>query len=227
MATAILTKKKAPHKLMAEEAKNDDNTAVQMNEAKMQELNIFHGDTVILRGNKRKMCPAVVVKDDDLEPEKIRMNRCIRNNLRVKLGDIVAVKPKTDIVNLTKIHVLPFEDSIEGLEGDLAEVYLKPYFSNAYRPVMKDNYFIVRGNFRPVEFKVVACEPEDCGIVAPNTVLFTEGEPIVRDDEEKLDGVGYDDVGGCRKALALIREMIELPLRHPILFKTLGVRPPR
>ena len=198
-----------------------------MNTQKMQELNIFHGDTVILRGNKRKMCPAVAIKDDEFDPEKIRMNRCIRNNCRVKLGDIVAVKPKQDIVNLTKIHVLPFADSIEGLEGDLAQTYLVPYFSNAYRPVMKDNYFIVRGNFRPVEFKVVACEPEDCGIVAPNTVLFTEGEPIVRDDEEKLDGVGYDDVGGCRKALALIREMIELPLRHPILFKTLGVRPPR
>jgi transitional endoplasmic reticulum ATPase len=86
----------------------------------MQELSIFHGDTVILRGNKRKKCPAVVVKDDALPEGKIRMNRCIRNNLRVKLGDIVAVKPKQDIVNLTRIHVLPFADSIEGLEGDLA-----------------------------------------------------------------------------------------------------------
>jgi len=134
----------------------------------------------LLRGNKRKFCPAVAVKDDDLEPEKIRLNKCIRHNLRVKLGDVVAVKAKTDIVNLTKIHVLPFKDTIEGLEGNLAEIYLVPYFSNAYRPVMKDNYFIVRGNFRPVEFKIVACEPEDCGIVAPNTVLFTEGEPIER-----------------------------------------------
>merc|ERR1719331_3628421 len=42
-----------------------------------------------------------------------------------------------------------------------------------------------------------------------------------------LDGVGYDDIGGCRKQMALIREMIELPLRHPQLFKTLGVKPPR
>jgi transitional endoplasmic reticulum ATPase len=86
----------------------------------MTELNIFHGDTVLLRGNKRKMCPAVAIKDDELDNEKIRMNRCIRNNLRVRLGDIVNVKPKTDIVNLTKIHILPFADSIEGLEGDLA-----------------------------------------------------------------------------------------------------------
>ncbi len=86
----------------------------------MAELDIYHGDTVILRGNKRKMCPAVAIKDDELDTGKIRMNRCIRNNLRVHLGDVVAVKPKKDIVNLTKIHVLPFKDSIEGLEGDLA-----------------------------------------------------------------------------------------------------------
>jgi len=39
--------------------------------------------------------------------------------------------------------------------------------------------------------------------------------------------VGYDDLGGVRKQLAMIREMIELPLRHPTLFKTLGVKPPK
>lgn len=48
-----------------------------------------------------------------------------------------------------------------------------------------------------------------------------------REDEEKLDEVGYDDLGGVRKQLAMIREMIELPLRHPTLFKTLGVKPPK
>ena len=58
-------------------------------------------------------------------------------------------------------------------------------------------------------------------------MLFDEGEPIKREDEEQLDGVGYDDIGGCRKQMAQIREMIELPLRHPALFKTLGVKPPR
>merc|ERR1712072_405349 len=51
--------------------------------------------------------------------------------------------------------------------------------------------------------------------------------PVKREDEEKLDDVGYDDIGGCKKAMAQIREMIELPLRHPTLFKTLGVKPPR
>merc|ERR1712110_453734 len=70
-------------------------------------------------------------------------------------------------------------------------------------------------------------EPGEFVIVAPDTVIHCEGEPVKREDEERLDDVGYDDIGGCKKAMAQIREMIELPLRHPALFKTLGVKPPR
>ena len=64
-------------------------------------------------------------------------------------------------------------------------------------------------------------------IVEPQTIIHCDGEPVKREDEEKLDEVGYDDLGGVRKQLAMIREMIELPLRHPTLFKTLGVKPPK
>ena len=85
----------------------------------------------------------------------------------------------------------------------------------------------MRGGFRPVEFKVVDVEPGEYGIVAPTTTLFDEGEPINRDDENDAEEVGYDDIGGCRKQMAKIREMIELPIRHPQLFKTLGVKPPK
>ena len=42
-----------------------------------------------------------------------------------------------------------------------------------------------------------------------------------------MNEVGYDDIGGCRKQLAQIKEMVELPLRHPQLFKAIGVKPPR
>lgn len=80
---------------------------------------------------------------------------------------------------------------------------------------------------RAVEFKVVETDPEEFCIVAPDTVIHCEGEPLVREDEEKLDDVGYDDIGGCRKQLAQIRELVELPLRHPQLFKSVGVKPPR
>jgi transitional endoplasmic reticulum ATPase len=42
-----------------------------------------------------------------------------------------------------------------------------------------------------------------------------------------LNDVGYDDIGGARKQLAQIRELVELPLRHPQLFKSIGIKPPR
>jgi transitional endoplasmic reticulum ATPase len=50
---------------------------------------------------------------------------------------------------------------------------------------------------------------------------------VKREDEDRLDEVGYDDVGGVRKQMAQIRELVELPLRHPQLFKSIGVKPPK
>jgi transitional endoplasmic reticulum ATPase len=125
------------------------------------------------------------------------------------------------------VHILPFADSIEGITGSLFDVYLKPYFLEAYRPVRKGDTFLARGGMRAVEFKVVETDPAEYCIVAPDTEIYCEGEPINREDEEKQDEVGYDDVGGVRKQMAQIRELVELPLRHPTLFKTIGVNPPK
>ena len=230
VSTAILNKKKAPHKLTVEESKQDDNSVVELTQKKMDELKIMKGDTVLLKGKKRRdtVCICLSVEDgDDLPDEKIRMNKVVRNNLRVRFGDIVQVHPCTDIPNGNRVHILPLDDTIEGVTGNLTQTFLVPYFKDCYRPVKKGDTFLVRGGFKAVEFKVVETDPGDFCIVAPNTMLFDEGEPVKREEEEKLDGVGYDDIGGCRKQMALIREMIELPLRHPQLFKTLGVKPPK
>lgn len=225
-----MNKKKAPHKLTVEESKQDDNSVVEMTQKKMDELKIFKGDTVLLKGKKRKdtVCIALAVEDgDNLPDEKIRMNKVVRKNLRVRFGDVVQVHPCPDIPNGNRVHILPIDDTIEGVTGNLTNTFLVPYFKDCYRPVRKGDTFLVRGGFKAVEFKVVETDPGEFCIVAPNTMIFDEGDAIKREDEEKLDGVGYDDIGGARKQMALIREMIELPLRHPGLFKTLGVKPPR
>ena len=44
---------------------------------------------------------------------------------------------------------------------------------------------------------------------------------------EQIEELGYDDIGGCDKQLAMIRELVELPMRHPKVFTSVGVRPPR
>jgi transitional endoplasmic reticulum ATPase len=151
----------------------------------------------------------------------------VRKNLRVRLGDVVAVTACEDVPYCKKVHILPLDDTIEGVSGNLFDVYLKPYFLEAYRPVRKGDLFLVRLAMHPVEFKVVEMDPQPYGVVAPDTEIHCEGEPVKREDEESANEVGYDDIGGCRRQMAQIREMIELPLRHPTLFKTLGVKPPR
>merc|ERR1712156_643980 len=194
----------------------------------MDELELFRGDSVLLKGKKRKETVCIVLPDDTISDEKIRVNKVVRNNLRIRLGDVVAVSSCADIKYGKKIHVLPIDDTIEGLTGNWFEVYLKPYFLEAYRPIHKSDTFIVRGGMRAVEFKVVETDPAPFCIVAPDTVIHCEGEPVRREEEEDaLNSIGYDDIGGCRKQLAQIKEMVELPLRHPSLFKSIGVKPPR
>merc|ERR1719149_121897 len=188
---------------------------------------MFRGDNVLIKGKKRKDTVCIVLADEGLDDGKVRLNKVVRKNLRVRLGDVVSIHACGDVPYGKRVHVLPLDDTIEGITGNLFDTYLKPYFLEAYRPARQGDLFLVRGGFRPVEFKVVGVEPGEFCIVAPDTVIHCEGEPVKREDEEKLDDVGYDDIGGCKKAMGQIREMIELPLRHPLLFKTLGVKPPK
>lgn len=227
--TKLEGKKRAANRLVVDEATNDDNSVISLSNAKMEELQLFRGDSVSIKGKRGKETVCIVLSDDDdnTENHTVRMNKVVRKNLRVRLGDVVTVNQMQDIEYGKRIHVLPIDDTIEGVTGNLFDVYLKPYFLEAYRPVKKGDLFLVRQAMHPVEFKVVETDPGDCCIVSPECLIHCEGEPIKRDDEEALDTVGYDDIGGCRKQMAQIREMIELPLRHPTLFKTLGVKPPR
>jgi len=226
-STAILERKKKPNRLLVEDATNDDNSVVAIHPNTMDKLQLFRGDTVLLKGKKRKDTVCIVLHDEDCDEGKVRMNKVVRNNLRVRLGDVVSVHQCPDVKYGKKVHILPIDDTIEGLRGNLFELYLKPYFLEAYRPVRKGDTFLVRGSMRAVEFKIVETEPEEYCIIAPDTVIFCEGEPIKREEEDRLDDVGYDDIGGCRKQLAQIRECVELPLRHPKLFKNIGVKPPK
>ncbi|OBZ73727.1 Cell division control protein 48 [Grifola frondosa] len=228
ISTAILRPKKSPNRLLVDEATSDDNSVATLNPATMETLQLFRGDTIIVRGKKRHDTVLICLSSDDVEEGKIQMNKVARNNLRVKLGDMVNVHPCLDIKYGKRVHILPFDDSVEGLSGNIFDVYLKPYFLEAYRPVRKGDTFLVRGGMRTVEFKVIETDPAEFCIVAQDTVIHTEGDPVKREDEESnLNEVGYDDIGGCRKQMAQIRELVELPLRHPQLFKSIGIKPPR
>ncbi|CAA6662630.1 unnamed protein product [Spirodela intermedia] len=219
-STAILERKKAANRLIVDEALNDDNSVVSLHPETMEKLQLF-------RGKKRKDTICIALADDTCEEPKIRMNKVVRSNLRVRLGDVISVHQCQDVKYGKRVHILPLDDTIEGITGNLFDAYLKPYFLEAYRPLRKGDLFLVRGGMRSVEFKVIETDPSEYCVVAPDTEIFCEGEPVKREDEDRLDEVGYDDVGGVRKQMAQIRELVELPLRHPQLFKSIGVKPPK
>ncbi|TNN15960.1 Transitional endoplasmic reticulum ATPase, partial [Schistosoma japonicum] len=180
---SLLGKKRKPNRLIVDNSIKDDNSVVYLSQAKMDELQLFRGDTVLIKGKKRRETVCVALVDETCPDDRIRFNRC-------------------------EIFM---------------KCFLKPYVLAAYRPIRRDDIFIVRGGMRAVEFKVIETDPSPYCIVALIQLIHTEGDPVKRE----LNEIGYDDIGGCRKQLAQIKEMVELPLRHPQLFRAIGVKPPR
>ncbi|KAJ7022927.1 ATPase family associated with various cellular activities-domain-containing protein [Mycena alexandri] len=138
-----------------------------LNPASMEVLGLFRGDIIIVRNGAT---PSSSVSSDDVEEGRIQVNKVARNNLR-------------------RVHILPFDDSIEGLSGnifdstsshiswkvchdrlDLLDRYLARFI--AYRPVRMGGTFLVRDGMRTVEFKVMETAAEFC-IVAQDTVIHT------------------------------------------------------
>lgn len=117
--------------------------------------------------------------------------------------NVCSVQNCPEVKYAKRVHILPIDDTVEGLTGfvalfshfhviitfenlfsldrNLFEVYLKPYFLEAYRPLRKGDLFLVRGAMRSVEFKVVETDPSPYCIVAPDSVIHCEGDPIKRE----------------------------------------------
>ncbi len=79
------------------DAVNDDNSIIALSNNTMETLQLFRGDTVLVRGKKRKDTVLIVLADDDLDDGSARINRVVRHNLRVKHGDIITIHPCPDI----------------------------------------------------------------------------------------------------------------------------------
>lgn len=79
------------------DAVNDDNSIIALSNNTMETLQLFRGDTVLVKGKKRRDTVLIVLADDDLEDGNARINRVVRNNLRVRHGDVISVHPCPDI----------------------------------------------------------------------------------------------------------------------------------
>ncbi|AEA38848.1 cell division control protein 48 (nucleomorph) [Cryptomonas paramecium] len=223
-----MTSNKEVIRLTVENTNNAyDNSFVYVNSRCTESLGLIKGDTVLIKGRRKKDTVCIIMCDDSCDFHVIKVNKTIRDNIQVKSGDIVILTPFTGLKFGKKIHVLPFEDTIQGVDEDLFQTYIKPYFLDAYRPVKKGDSFFIQMNQHAVQFKIVQTEPTEYCIVGPDTLIYCEGSPLKREKYIETNRLGYDKVGGCHKQLFQIRELVELPLKYPRLFSSVGIKPPR
>lgn len=223
-------------------------SVVGMTESAMLALGVFDGDTVFVKGKRGKKTVATVamVSDsdaaslssmDDASSLSIGMTSDAMKNAGVRAGDAVKVTPAPDVKFGKNVLILPYQDSIDSVsEEDLAdcdifEDYIRPYFEGKFRTLYRGDSFTIDGpvgllEFQCVEIDTVEVDGDIACVVVDDTVIESDGEPVER-DESDLDGAGYDTIGGASKHLAAVRELVELPLKHPELWSKLGINPPR
>ena len=96
----------------------------------------------VVQGKKRKDTICIAIVDDKCDESKIRMNKVVRNNLRVRLGDVVSVHQCPDVKYGKRVHILPIDDSIEGVTGNLFDAYLKRKCSTINLIIACQNFWI-------------------------------------------------------------------------------------
>ncbi|KAI5171289.1 transitional endoplasmic reticulum ATPase [Nematocida sp. LUAm3] len=205
-----------------------DNTVVGLSKKKMDELNIFQGDAILIKGKKRKES-LFVVKRVDIPDDKIVLVRTGCDNLCVRVGDFVKLYRLTDdTIIVERTTILPVKEDLEGLTLDVYQDLLKDYFEETVRPIHVNDTIVIRKN-KVFRFKVMQVKAGEFsyGLVGADTKIFCEGDISEEELLAEKNKIGYDDIGGCRKQMAKIRELVDLPLRHPILFQKLGAKPPR
>lgn len=222
----FLNRNKGINYLIVEEGQgpSEDDSVAQITQKRMDELKLFKSETALLKGRKKKKLIQIILPDNNnLSDNKIRLNATSRRNLGVKIGDIIYISKYHTIPVGDRVKILPLEDSIEEISGNLIQEYLIPYFKDAYRPVTKGEIITIK-RFKTVQFKVVECDPEFSVIVGPDTIIFDEGESIKREDEEINEGFGYKDFGGYKNQFLHLIDIIELSLLHTELYFNLGIK---
>eukprot|EP00956_Cyclotella_meneghiniana_P014055 scaffold20839_cov37-Cyclotella_meneghiniana.AAC.1 len=165
-----LDKAQSPNCLIIDDATDNDenNSIIYLSLAKMEELSLFRGDTVLVSGEKGRDTVCIVLADQNCDDSKVCMSAVVRKNLGAMLSDVVTISP-VDVPDGKVVHILPLNHTVEDVSGNLLDVYLRRYFSYTVRichpakkgvkpysnrPVKKGDVFLVRNaDNHPVEFK--------------------------------------------------------------------------
>ena len=183
----------------------------------MDSLGASTGDVIEIKGKRRTVAKCLPLYPSDEGKGIIRVDGLVRNNAGIAIGDTVAVR-KIKAVAAEKVVVAPLE-AIPPID----ERYLADALESV--PLIKGDNVMVPYFGGRLTFQVIGVTPAaDAVLVTQKTVFH------IAEKGETLRGVPqvtYEDIGGLTDEIKKVREMIELPLRHPEIFEKLGIEAPK
>ncbi|MEM3505813.1 MAG: CDC48 family AAA ATPase, partial [Archaeoglobaceae archaeon] len=185
----------------------------------MERLGIQSGDIIEIIG--KETVPAIVWPSypEDRGKGLIRIDGSLRSNAGVGIDDRVKIK-KVEAKPAERITLAPTEP-VRLMGG---ENYLLRLLEG--RPVIRGQKIRVEVFGHTLTFVITATRPAGVVVVNRGTEIELKEKPA-EEVKRSVPSVTYEDIGGLKRELRLVREMIELPLKHPELFERLGIEPPK
>ncbi len=184
----------------------------------MQKVGAISGDIIEIKSKEK--CYAIVWPGylEDAGKDLVRIDGNLRNNAKVGIDDKVTLR-KVRVVEAESVSLAPTRET--HLVGG-ARFILRILEG---RPVARGQNIRVETVNNPISFVVLSTKPSGPVVVTRNTRIQLREKTAIA--ETMAGQVTYEDIGGLQRELGLVREMIELPLKHPELFNKLGIDPPK
>ncbi len=186
----------------------------------MQKLGVSSGDIIEFSGKKKTSAIAWPAYSEDQDPDIIRIDGVLRKNADVSINDYVVVR-KAEVKNALNIVLAPLNMRLNVDED----------FANFVKNRLIDRTFVegdttsVMMLGHSVQFNVAKMQPQGIVKMTHDTTLKILTEPAA--ETKDVPRITYEDLGGLKEEIQRIREMVELPMRHPEIFQTLGIDPPK
>jgi len=188
----------------------------------MRALSLVSGDVIEIAGKKRATAIVWPGFAQDTGQSILRIDGTVRANAGTGVDERVRIR-KVEVGVAKKVVIQPTQ-SIRLVGG---EQYLARVLRG--RPVMEGQAVRVDVIGNPLTLIIAKVTPKGIAVVTEDTEIELKETPYTGEEGKKkeVSDVHYEDIGGLSRELEMVREMIELPLRHPELFERLGIEPPK
>jgi transitional endoplasmic reticulum ATPase len=194
-------------------------------------LKLSPGDIIEIEGGERTAAKVWRADRQDWNTDTVRIDGFTRQNADVGIGERVEIR-KADAEKADELVLAPPEDASVQFGSDAAgmvkrQILKRPVAENDIVPVMSStNHPFMRSPGQAIPLIAVDTEPEGVVLITEDTEVTLREEPI-SGFEKTGGGITYEDIGGLKNEIQRVREMVELPMKHPQIFQKLGIDPPQ